>query len=174
MSKDDKPLLMDGFEKAFMGVLRRFGQENSIAVYDYNRCVNILMERDGMEEDEAVEWIEHNCLGAWLGESTPSMVFRCTLNELHEEFGDKPVKNERDYGDEHPEEEDEDEEMSEEEQEIVNEALMNFSLNFMRYIQEVDQNMYRRAKQYAMDYSGNTMVEFIDEDDTENKEEDTK
>lgn len=172
MSKDNKPLLLDGFEGAFMGVLRRFGQENSIAVYDYNRCMNILMERDGMQEDEAVEWIEHNCLGAWLGNSTPSMVFRCTLNELHEEFNGELPEGERDYGDEHPDEDDE--EMSDEEQEIVNEALMNFSLNFMRYIQEVDENMYKRAKQYAMDYSGNTMVEFIDEEDTEDKEEDTK
>ena len=166
MPNEEKPLLFDGFEGAFMGVLRRFGQPVPIAVYDYGRCMEILMQRDGMEEDEAVEWIEHNSLGGWHGNGTPAMLFRCSMKELGEECDIDVPDDERDYGDEHPFEEEE-EEMSEEEQKLLDEAIQNFALNFIKYVREVDSSLYSRAKQYAADYSGNAVVEFIDGDDKE-------
>ena len=86
MSEEDKTMFFDGFEDAFMGSLRRFGESIPVAVYDYSKCMKIMMEKHGMEEDEAVEWIEFNCLGGWVGEGTPCMMFRCTLNEMKEEF----------------------------------------------------------------------------------------
>jgi hypothetical protein len=171
MSEEDKTMLFDGFEKAFLGILRRCGQSIPIAIYDYGRCMDILMERDGMEEDEAVEWIEHNSIGAWVGDGTPAMLFRCGLSELAEEC-DLPLSesNERDYGDEDPNI-DNDDDMTEEEQELVDEAIQNFALNFMRYVKEVDTSLYNRAKQYASDYSGNAVVEFVDLDEGDpNKE----
>jgi hypothetical protein len=171
MSEQDKTMLFDGFEKAFLGILRRCGQSIPIAIYDYGRCMDILMERDGMEEDEAVEWIEHNSIGAWVGDGTPAMLFRCGLSELAEEC-DLPLSesNERDYGDEDPNT-DNDDDMTEEEQELVDEAIQNFALNFMRYVKEVDTSLYNRAKQYASDYSGNAVVEFVDLDEGDpNKE----
>jgi len=171
MSEQDKTMLFDGFEKAFLGILRRCGQSIPIAIYDYGRCMDILMERDGMEEDEAVEWIEHNSIGAWVGEGTPAMLFRCGLSELAEEC-DLPLakNNERDYGDEDPNI-DNDDDMTEEEQELVDEAIQNFALNFMRYVKEVDTSLYNRAKQYASDYSGNAVVEFVDLDEGDPKKE---
>jgi hypothetical protein len=33
--------------------------------------VAILVERDGMDEDEADEFLDFNCLGGYLGEHTP-------------------------------------------------------------------------------------------------------
>jgi hypothetical protein len=124
-----------------------------------------------MEEDEAVEWIEHNSIGAWVGEGTPAMLFRCGLSELAEEC-DLPLakNNERDYGDEDPNI-DNDDDMTEEEQELVDEAIQNFALNFMRYVKEVDTSLYNRAKQYASDYSGNAVVEFVDLDEGDPKKE---
>ena len=171
MSKEDKTMLFDGFEKAFLGILRRCGQSIPIAIYDYSRCMDILMERDGMQEDEAVEWIEHNSIGAWVGEGTPAMLFRCGLSELAEEC-DLPLakNNERDYGDEDPNI-DSDDDMTEEEQQLVDEAIQNFALNFMKYVREVDTSMYNRAKQYASDYSGNAVVEFVDLDEGDPKKE---
>jgi hypothetical protein len=171
MSEEDKTMLFDGFEKAFLGILRRCGQSIPIAIYDYGRCMDILMERDGMEEDEAVEWIEHNSIGAWVGDGTPAMLFRCGLSELAEEC-DLPLSesNERDYGDEDPNI-DNDDDMTEEEQELVDEAIQNFALNFMRYVKEVDTSLYNRAKQYASDYSGNSVVEFVDLDEGDPKKE---
>lgn len=170
MKDEDKPLLFEGFEKAFVGMLRRYGQNNPIAIYDYNRCINILMDRDGMEEDEAVEWLEHNTLGAYMGANTPAMVFPCTMKELAEECDmELPERDERDYGDEH---QDGDDEMTDDEERMVTEAIANYSINFMRYVKEVDEEVYMRARQYAMDYSSNGKVEFIDltDDDEEDAE----
>lgn len=70
MSEDR--LLADGFEDALIGVGRQFNQE--LSVYDYNKCVEILRERDGMTYDEAFEYMEYNVVGAWVGRGTPVFV----------------------------------------------------------------------------------------------------
>jgi hypothetical protein len=166
---DPKPLLFDGFEKAYIGMLRRYGHSAPVALYDYNKCMNILMERDGMEEDEAVEWIEVNMLGGYLGESTPGMVFRCTLNEMAEECNiPLPEQDDdRDYGDEH------DEDLTTEQKEAIENALHKFAHHFVNYVRDVDPKLFLRAKQYAADYSGTDMVEFVvdDEDETPKEKE---
>ena len=68
----DGVLLADGFEEAFIG-LGRHGPHN-MAVYDYEKCVLILMKKEGWTEEEAVEWMEYNVVGAWVGEQTPVFV----------------------------------------------------------------------------------------------------
>lgn len=68
----DERLLADGFEDALIGVGRQFNQE--LSVYDYNKCVEILRERDGMTYDEAFEYMEYNVVGAWVGKATPVFV----------------------------------------------------------------------------------------------------
>jgi hypothetical protein len=59
----------EGFEDAVVGVGIQFNRE--IMIYDYEKCVVILMERDGMTRDEADEYMEYNYLGAWIGDTTP-------------------------------------------------------------------------------------------------------
>jgi len=58
--KDEEigPLLADGFEKAFVGYVTQFN--TILACYDYDKCVNVLMKRDGMTGEEAIEFIEFN------------------------------------------------------------------------------------------------------------------
>lgn len=63
-------LLADGFEDAMVGLARRCGQP-TLAVYDYTLGVRVLMKRDGMSYEEAVEWMEFNVVGAWMGANTP-------------------------------------------------------------------------------------------------------
>jgi hypothetical protein len=63
-------LLADGFEDALIGIARRCSQP-SLAVYDENKCIDILVKRDKMTWEEAVEFFEFNTLGAWVGENTP-------------------------------------------------------------------------------------------------------
>lgn len=63
-------LLADGFEDALVGVGERCGQP-TLAVYDYNKCVRILMDRDGMTFIDACEFLDFNSVGAWAGEHTP-------------------------------------------------------------------------------------------------------
>lgn len=63
-------ILADGFEDAFIGIAERCAH-NPVAVYDYERCVQTLMRRDGMTDEEACEWMEFNVLGTYVGDQTP-------------------------------------------------------------------------------------------------------
>jgi hypothetical protein len=66
-------LLADGFDAAFIGIGSQFSKE-PIAVYDRNKCIEILMDRDGMTYEEAIEFFDFNVQGAWVGEKTPVFV----------------------------------------------------------------------------------------------------
>ena len=70
---DQEILLADGFEQAFMGVAESFGSAPK-ACYDSNKCIDILVERDGMTTEEAVEYFEFNVTGAYVGEFTPAFI----------------------------------------------------------------------------------------------------
>jgi hypothetical protein len=67
-------LLADGFEDAYMGYIANH-HHKPVAAYDLTVCVEVLME-DGMSEDEAMEYLEFNVLGAYVGEHGPLFV-RC-------------------------------------------------------------------------------------------------
>lgn len=62
-------ILADGFEDALLGFGYQFS--HPVAIYDYYKCVEILMSRDGCDEHDALEFMEFNVSGAWVGESTP-------------------------------------------------------------------------------------------------------
>ena len=72
-SIDENTLLMDGFDEAIIGFSQRIG-EPLLAVYSWEKMVAILVERDKMQFDDAVEYIDFNCIGAWVGEQTPIIV----------------------------------------------------------------------------------------------------
>lgn len=78
----------DGFDGAIIGSANRFGLPTMIA-YDWDKCVKILQERDGMTLDEAIEYMEFNVLGAYVGEDTPvfirGMSPRCSCPPVVEE-----------------------------------------------------------------------------------------
>lgn len=65
-------LSADGFDKCVIGVGSKAGVE--CLVYDWDKCVDLLVERDGMEYDEAVEFMDFNVTGAYVGEDTPIFV----------------------------------------------------------------------------------------------------
>ena len=66
-------LLADGLEGAFIGVSCGFGPNK--AVYDWGKCVEIFMKRDGMSGEEAIEHMGFNVTGAYMGEQTPEFIF---------------------------------------------------------------------------------------------------
>ena len=70
---DEEILTADGFDYALIGVCERAGQP-TIAMYDKDKCINLLIERDGMTEEEAEEYLYFNVVGAWVGEYTPCFV----------------------------------------------------------------------------------------------------
>ena len=69
----DEVLLADGFEDAFVGMTEIFNRP-PLATYDRDKCIEILMERDGMSHDDAIDFFNYNVTGAWVGESTPAFV----------------------------------------------------------------------------------------------------
>jgi hypothetical protein len=78
-------LLADGFEGALIGVATRCGQP-TLAVYDANKCLQILIDRDDMNHEEALEYFNFNVIGAWVGDETPlflesmSLIEACNLD----------------------------------------------------------------------------------------------
>ena len=68
-------LMWDGLEEAFLGICGVYSRE-PIALFDFDSCVKIFIERDGMTYEEAVEWMDHNVSCAWIGEQTPGFFER--------------------------------------------------------------------------------------------------
>lgn len=64
-------LFADGFDEALIGVVHRACQP-TIALYDREKCIAILMKRDGMPHEDADEFFEFNVVGAWMGDHTPA------------------------------------------------------------------------------------------------------
>lgn len=67
-------LFLPGFEGALVGLGYQFN--TPLAVYDMDECINIMVARDGMEPEEAVEFFDFNIGGAWAGPSTPVFIRR--------------------------------------------------------------------------------------------------
>ena len=66
---DTDALQADGFEDALMGLGTQCN--NDVLIYDYEKCVKVLMDRDGMNYEDAVEFMDFNVCGAWVGRHTP-------------------------------------------------------------------------------------------------------
>ena len=69
MSRTDQTLLADGFDDAIIG-LDTSGDVYRV-IYDRNKMVDVLMERDEMSLEEAVEYLDYNVFSAYVGEGTP-------------------------------------------------------------------------------------------------------
>ena len=63
-------LMADGFDDAIVGTAERFGMHR-VVLYDTTKCIDILMKRDKMTEEEAIEFFYYNVIGSWMGEYTP-------------------------------------------------------------------------------------------------------
>lgn len=64
-------LFADGFDDALIGYIEIAGG-NTVALYDYGICIEKLIHRDGMSEEEAVDFFYYNVVGSYVGEHTPA------------------------------------------------------------------------------------------------------
>lgn len=69
-------LLADGLEAALVGYTVNHHHPH-VAVYDIDKCVQVLVKRDGMTPEEADEFLSFNTLGACVGENGPMYVRFC-------------------------------------------------------------------------------------------------
>ena len=71
----DDLLFADGFDVAIVGVAAGF--DSGRVVYDYEKMIQILCDQeDGMTYGEAVEFLEFNTLGSYVGDHTPIYINR--------------------------------------------------------------------------------------------------
>lgn len=66
---DDELLVADGFDAAIIAVSE--GVMEPVVCYNYDKCVEILITRDGMTEEDALEHMSFNVTGAYVGPRTP-------------------------------------------------------------------------------------------------------
>jgi hypothetical protein len=72
-AENEKAITFDGYEDCLIGICYQFGRP-PVACYDYNQCIQKLMDRDGMDHEQAVEFFEFNSLGSGVGENGPVFV----------------------------------------------------------------------------------------------------
>lgn len=63
-------LQADGFDDAIIGV------DNNVEklIYSRSKAIKVLIDRDGMDATEAIEFFDYNVAGAYVGEKTPIWV----------------------------------------------------------------------------------------------------
>lgn len=64
--------MADGFDDAIIGM--ECSGDVPRVVYSIQLMVHVLCERDGMTEDDAIDFINYNVVGAYVGEGTPIYV----------------------------------------------------------------------------------------------------
>lgn len=72
--RTDGAIVYNGFEDAFVGCVQRCSSPG-VAVYSYEKMIDVLVRRDGLSYDEAAEFIDFNVLGGWVGDQTPYVLF---------------------------------------------------------------------------------------------------
>ena len=81
---------MDGLDKALIGrscIWDRSGFQEDRLIYSGEKIVAILIARDGMTAEEAMEYIEFNIEGAYVGEQTPIIMWSQFMEDLKEDYG---------------------------------------------------------------------------------------
>lgn len=69
--EEHKAMLAEGFGSALIGYTNG---AKVVAVYDYEACVEILMEADALSYEEALEWMEYNLVASHVGDATPVFI----------------------------------------------------------------------------------------------------
>lgn len=70
----EQAIVWDGCDEAIVGVGTRCGHDG-LFVYDYDLLVELFMAQQ-MSKEEAMEWVDYNIVGAWVGEGTPIVLYR--------------------------------------------------------------------------------------------------
>ena len=73
---------MPEFKKAFLGTTIARANMQTVAVYDFEKCLKIIMDKDKLPYDEAVETLYFNTINADLGDKTPIIIQKHSLKEM--------------------------------------------------------------------------------------------
>ena len=73
--------IWNGYDDCIIGVGTRCGMTD-VFIYDKHKMITKLVRKDDMTYDEALEFIDFNIAGAFIGEDTPILVDRMTRAEI--------------------------------------------------------------------------------------------
>jgi hypothetical protein len=79
--------LLDGLNDAIIGVGEKAG-EDPFLVYDYGKCIEILMKDNNWSEDDAVDWMGYNVTCAYFGEDTPAFLYPADVISIESPDGE--------------------------------------------------------------------------------------
>lgn len=65
----EEVVFYEGLDEALIGFAQRMSM--TVALYDADRCIEVLQSNEGMDEEEAREYFDYNILNAWVGDQTP-------------------------------------------------------------------------------------------------------
>ena len=70
---ENECLIADGFDDAIIGTcLNREGE--MVAVYSIEKCIDSLMNNDGMDYEQAEEFFYYNTINCYIGVKTPIFI----------------------------------------------------------------------------------------------------
>ena len=72
-------MIADGFDEAIIGYCYDMVASEDRVIYSFDKCVDIL-KRD-MNEEEAIEYMEFNVIGAYMGKKTPLFMQKMFMRE---------------------------------------------------------------------------------------------
>lgn len=74
---DEGLLKADGLDDAIIGLAEGWfnNSQHAVIAYDFAKCVDIFIGQ-GMTEDDALEWMYFNVIGAYVGPTTPVFIRR--------------------------------------------------------------------------------------------------
>ena len=78
-------LFADGLDDAVIGLTRDMKSGTYRVVYDTHRVIQVLMNDQGLDYDDACEHLEVNIVGAYVGDGTPVWSFLPAIEEEGEE-----------------------------------------------------------------------------------------
>ena len=90
MSNARSCLEIAGMDDAIVGYALR--GDNIVLIYDFTKLVKLMMRRDKLNLEEAIEMAEA-IEGEWLGAETPIVFHSATNDEIMEIFGDKRIQS---------------------------------------------------------------------------------
>ena len=67
-------LTLEGYEDAFIGFTEK-NLKTFIAIYDRNKCIDIVMRKQNLDQEKAIEWFEKYVDEELMGNDTPLILF---------------------------------------------------------------------------------------------------
>ena len=63
----------DGFDEAIVGSITSYGRGETV-LYSTQKILEVMMERDGMTEEDAIEFFNYNIIGSYNGNGMPAFL----------------------------------------------------------------------------------------------------